>query len=80
MLHAVRTPWGIENEVPWVLDITFREDDCRIQRGNGAESCAVLRYITHKLLKRKNSAKRRLRAKRKKAAWDDDYLLMVLNG
>jgi predicted transposase YbfD/YdcC len=30
LLHAVRTHWGIENKVHWVLDIAFREDDCRI--------------------------------------------------
>jgi predicted transposase YbfD/YdcC len=80
MLRAVRTHWGIENKVHWVLDITFREDDSRIRRGNGAENFAVLRHIALNLLKRENSAKRSLKAKRKKAAWDDDYLLAVLTG
>ena len=80
MLRAVRTHWGIENKVHWILDITFREDDSRIRRGNGAENFAVLRHIALNLLKRENSAKRSLRAKRKKAAWDDDYLLKVLTG
>jgi predicted transposase YbfD/YdcC len=80
MLRSVRSHWGIENEVHWVLDITFREDDCRIRRGNGAENFAVLRHIALNLLKREKSAKRSIKAKRKKAAWDDDYLLMVLNG
>jgi predicted transposase YbfD/YdcC len=80
MLHAVCTHWGIENKVHWVLDITFRKDDCRIRRGNGAEHSAVLRHIALNLLKRENSPKRSLRAKRKKAAWDEDYLLKVLTG
>jgi predicted transposase YbfD/YdcC len=80
MLRAVRSHWGIENQVHWVLDITFREDDSRIRRGNGAENFAVLRHITLNLLKRENSAKRSLKAKRKRAAWDDDYLLTVLTG
>jgi predicted transposase YbfD/YdcC len=80
MLRAVRSHWGIENKVHWVLDITFREDDCRIRRGHGAENFAVLRHIALNLLKQENSAKRSLRAKRKKAAWDDDYLLKVLTG
>ena len=80
MLRAVRSHWGIENQVHWVLDITFREDDSRIRRGNGAENFAVLRHIALNLLKRENSAKRSLRAKRKRAAWDDDYLLTVLTG
>ena len=80
MLNAVRTYWDIENEVHWVLDITFREDDSRIRRGNGAENFAVLRHITLSLLKRETSTKVSLRAKRKKAAWDDDCLLLVLTG
>jgi predicted transposase YbfD/YdcC len=74
MLRTVRSHWGIENKVHWVLDITFREDDSRIRRGNGAENFAVLRHIALNLLKQENSAKR------KRAAWDDDYLLRVLTG
>ncbi len=80
MLRAVRTHWGIENKVHWVLDITFREDDCRIRRGNGAENFAVLRHIALNLLKREKSGKRSVRSKRKRAAWDSDYLLKVLTG
>ena len=76
----VRSHWGIENEVHWVLDVTFRKDDSRLRRGNGEENFAVLRHITLNLLKRENSAKGSLKAKRKKATWDDDYLLRVLTG
>jgi predicted transposase YbfD/YdcC len=79
MLRAVRSHWGIENQLHWVLDITFREDDSRIRRGNGAENFAVLRHIALNLLTRENS-KRSLKAKRKRAARDDDYLLAVLTG
>jgi predicted transposase YbfD/YdcC len=80
MLHAVRSHWGIENKVHWILDITFREDDSRIRRGNGAENFAVHHHIALNLLKRENSTKQSLRAKRKRAAWDDGYRLKVLTG
>jgi len=80
LLHTVRTHWGIENKVHWVLDIAFREDDCRIRKGNGAENFAVLRHITLNLLRQEKSTKLSLRAKRKKAAWDPGYLLKVLTG
>lgn len=80
LLHAVRTYWGIENKVHWVLDIAFREDDCRIRKGNGAENFAVLRHIALNLLRRETSVKRSLKSKRMKAAWDKDYLLKVLTG
>jgi len=80
ILHAVRTHWGIENKVHWVLDIAFREDDCRIRKGNGAENFAVLRHLALNLLKREKSLTCGLRAKRKKAGWDHNYLLKVLAG
>jgi len=80
LLHAVRTHWEIENKVHWVLDIAFREDECRIRRGNGAENFAVLRHIALNLLRREDTAKCSLKAKRKKAGWDNDYLLKVLTG
>lgn len=80
LLHAVRTHWGIENKVHWVLDIAFREDDSRIRKGNGAENFAVLRHIALNLLRREKTAKRSLKGKRMKAAWDKDYLLKVLTG
>jgi predicted transposase YbfD/YdcC len=78
LLNAVRMHWGIENKVHWVLDITFREDDCRIRKGNGAENFAVLRHIALNLLKQEKSTKLSLRAKRKRAAWDPNYLPTVL--
>jgi predicted transposase YbfD/YdcC len=81
LLYAIRTHWGIENKVHWVLDMVFREDDSRIRKGNGTENFAVLRHIALNLLKRETSAKRRsLKGKRKKAAWDEAYLLKVLTG
>ena len=80
ILQAVRTHWGIENKVHWVLDIAFREDDCRVRKGNGAENFAVLRHLALNLLKQERSLKCGIKAKRKKAGWDHDYLLKVLAG
>lgn len=78
ILSAVRTHWEIENKIHWVLDVVFREDDCRIRKGNGAQNFAVLRHIALNLLRQENSAKDSIRAKRLKAGWDHDYLLKVL--
>jgi predicted transposase YbfD/YdcC len=80
ILHAVRTHWEIENKVHWVLDIAFREDECRVRKGNGAENFVVLRHLALNLLKQEKSLKCGLQAKRKKAGWDHDYLLKVLAG
>ena len=79
-LYAVRTHWEIENCVHWVLDIAFREDESRIRKGDGAQNMAVLRHIALNLIKQEKTAKCGVKAKRLKAAWDENYLLKVLAG
>lgn len=79
---AVRSHWGIENQVHWVLDVTFHEDASRMRAGHAAENVAVLRHIALNLLRHTPAAMprgpRSLKAKRLKAAWDTDYLLRIL--
>ena len=60
------------------MDLAFREDESRIRTGDGPENLAVLRHIALNLLKREDTAKISTRAKRKKAGWDNDYLLQAL--
>jgi len=79
-LETVRTHWHIENKLHWILDIAFREDDCRVRKQNGAQNFAVLRRIALNLLKRETTASCGIAAKRKKAGWDHDYLLKILAG
>ena len=43
--HAVRRHWGIENELHWVLDCTFSEDQARLRKGHGAVNMAVVRHF-----------------------------------
>ncbi|MFN0086123.1 MAG: ISAs1 family transposase [Blastocatellia bacterium] len=76
--HAVRSHWGIENSCHWVLDVVFREDDCRIRVGNAAENMSALRRFALNLLRRDKSEKRGVKIKRLKAALDDAYLLKIL--
>jgi predicted transposase YbfD/YdcC len=74
---AVRGHWGIENQVHWVLDVTFHEDASRIRTGDGAQNFAVLRHIALNLLRREASAGS-IATKRFRAALDDSFLLQVL--
>ena len=78
--HAVRQHWGIENSLHWVLDIAFREDESRIRKGHAAENFGMLRHIALNLLKNDRLSKIGAGAKRKKAGWDNDYLLQTLGG
>jgi predicted transposase YbfD/YdcC len=78
--HAVRSHWGIENRVHWVLDVVFREDESRVRAGDGAANLAVLRHFALNLLRQERTAKGSLATKRFRAALDQDYLLTVLTG
>ena len=78
--HAVRSHWGIENRVHWVLDVVFREDERRVRVGDGAANLAVLRHFALNLLRQERTAKGSIATKRFTAALDDAYLLTVLAG
>lgn len=55
--HAVRSHWGIENGLPWVLDAAFREDESRLRRDHGAQNFAVLRHLALSLLRQEKTAR-----------------------
>lgn len=80
VLWAVRSHWGIENELHWTLDIAFDEDRCRVRKDNGPENFAILRHIALNLLKQEKTCKRGIKGKRLLSAWKEDYLLKVLAG
>lgn len=80
LLESTRTHWQIENSLHWVLDIAFREDECRVRKGYGAQNLATLRHIAVNLLKQEKTAKIGTKSKRLRAGWDEDYLLKVLSG
>ena len=76
--HVIRTHWQIENQVHWVLDVSFREDDSRIRKGHGPQNFAFLRRMALNLLKRDTSESCGIQNKRLKAGWDDAYLAKIL--
>jgi len=78
--QAVRQHWGIENSLHWVLDVSFAEDASRMRKDKGAQTFAVLRHIALNLLRREPHHKRGIKARRKRAGWDHDYLVQVLTG
>jgi|SRR5689334_3132678 len=78
LVRAVRRHWSVENALHWVIDVTFREDDSRVRDHHAARNFAILHKIALNLVSRDRSAKVSVRAKRKKAAWNDRYMLQLL--
>lgn len=75
---AIREHWGIENPLHWTLDVTFQEDASRVRVGHAAENLSRLRRAALNMLQRETTRKISIRAKRLRAGWDHDYLLLIL--
>lgn len=73
----IRGYWMIENGLPWVLDVVFREDARRLYDRTSAENVGLLHRLAVSLL-RDDSSKGSLTVKRKRAAWNVGYLAQLL--
>jgi predicted transposase YbfD/YdcC len=76
--HRIRRHWSVENELHWVLDMGFREDEARHRARNLAENLTTLRHFALNLFKRDPDRKLGVANSRRRAGWDHDYLLQVL--
>ena len=77
MADYIRNHWQIENNLHWVMDMTYRQDECRIRTGNAAANFATIKHAANNLLQ-KAPGKKSLPMKRHSAAWDDDYLEKII--
>jgi predicted transposase YbfD/YdcC len=69
---AVRRRWAIENSLHWVMDVLFRDNECRVRTNHPPANFTTIKHRTHNLL-RKAPGKSSLRSSRKAAAWDDNF-------
>jgi predicted transposase YbfD/YdcC len=77
--RAVRSHWGIENRLHWVLDVVFHDDLARLRTGYGPENMAVVKHIAMNLVQQATPTTS-LKNRRKLAAWNLDYLHDLLRG
>ncbi|MEJ7658469.1 MAG: transposase [Hymenobacter sp.] len=78
LIEAIRRHWAIENSLHWVLDVVFREDDARSRDRVATRSFAVLRKLAFNLLQQGQHQPGSLRARRRNAGWNDDYMTQLL--
>jgi predicted transposase YbfD/YdcC len=74
---VIRSHWAVENSLHWVMDMIFRDDECRIRTDHAPANFTTLRHMALNLI-RKAPGKDSLRLKRKVAAWDDDFLASLI--
>jgi len=77
LLHSTRKHWEIES-MHWILDVTFREDDSRIRKGDGPENFAVLRHIALNIMKKYTGIKDSVKSKLRMASFSDDFRTDIL--
>ena len=74
----MRSHWGIENNLHWQLDVTFREDDLRVYQGHAPTNLSILMRTALSLLKNETSMRGAIETKRLTAGWNENYLEKVL--
>ena len=73
----VRDHWAVENSLHWVMDIVFRDDECRLRTNHAPANFATLKHIALNLIRRAKS-KDSIRLRRKVASWDDHFLASLV--
>jgi predicted transposase YbfD/YdcC len=80
LARSIRSHWGIENRLHWVLDVVFHEDLSRVRDGHAPENLAILRHFALNLLRHDRSGRGGVATKRLRAALNDSYLRSLLAG
>jgi predicted transposase YbfD/YdcC len=73
----VRSHWAVENSLHWVIDMIFRDDECRVRTDHAPANFTTIKHMALNLL-RNAPSKDSLRLRRKVAAWDDDFLASLI--
>ena len=76
--RSIRSHWGIENSLHWILDVAFNEDHSRKRVGHAAQNFSLMSRIALNLLKNEETTKQGIKGKRLKAGWDPNYLLDII--
>ena len=74
---AIRSHWSIENGLHWVMDMVFRDNECRIRTNHAPANFATIKHMASNLLRRA-PGNDSLRLKRRTAAWDDHFLASLV--
>ena len=78
---AVRGHWMIENGLHWMMDMMFRDDECRVRTEHAPANFTTIKHMALNLIRLKSSGKKdSMKTRRFVASWDDDYLAALVGG
>ena len=80
LLKLARSHWSVENQLHYILDVSFNEDASRLRDGFTGENLAVIRQLCLNLIKKEETKKKSVKTKRLKCGWDENFLTKVLLG
>lgn len=75
---AIREHWGIENQLHWVLDMSFGEDQSRIRKGNAPHNIAIIRHAVLNVINQLKTKRQSVKQYRKLIGWSDEVLVEFL--
>ena len=74
---VVRSHWAIENNLHWVMDMMFLDDECRVRTNHAPANFTTIKHMALNLL-RGAETKQSMRGRRKAASWDDEFLASLV--
>jgi predicted transposase YbfD/YdcC len=74
---VIRSHWAIENSLHWVMDMVFRDDECRVRTNHAPANFTTIKHMACNLLRRPSGTDS-LRVRRKVAGWDDEFLASLV--
>jgi predicted transposase YbfD/YdcC len=74
---VIRGHWAIENSLHWVMDMVFRDDECRVRTNHAPANFTTIKHMAYNLLRRP-AGKDSFRLRRKVAGWDDEFLARLI--
>ena len=76
--HAVRSHWGIENQLHYMLDVIYREDSSRIRKDHSPRTLSLIRKIALTVARSDKESKTSIRGRVQQMGWSEDYLESLL--
>ena len=78
--RAIRSHWGIENKLHWILDVQFGEDGSRVRNADAAQNLNVIRKVAVDLLRRDRTTRHTFKKRRQIMMWKDEIFQHIIIG